>query len=764
MSKNSASAAGSDGNWMSALQSGSKRRQRAHSEPEPGKQPACVRHRDVLLKSVSTRVTPPTTTAMYRISLGLVAMMVLLIPLAYIATAALSVWLYFRHMTDNAILCTTGVVGFLLYLVPLFLGPFVIFFLFKPFFVRASADSKLTELKRSDEPELYAFVERLCESIGSPAPEKICINMQANAAAGFLSMSPFSRRLQLVIGIPLAYRLTVRQFSGVLAHEFGHFSQRFGMRVSFMIRSINAWLARSLAARDATDEWLENTLSGKGIVRWCLRWILYIGVSVARSVIWLFLCITNAVSFLLVRQMELDADKVEIGLSGDSAFMTTHRRIVALGYAEQFAQEDLSDFYKEGRLVDDFPRLIALSLDDVSPRLRKRIDEHESKQTTRWFDTHPSQQARFDNARKHASRGVFQIPENLEKAAASVLFRDLRKHAEQCTLEYYKAVLGSRFNDGLLYPIEDLVERKKAEMAAAKTLNRYFQVHMPIFYPFPLARDAAEACEQPNDTLQELKSSRKEMLEFCEGYRKLLERHACAESSQMDASSLEMLHKSQVQVDIINQALAKTNAQQYARMAEQGLGNLALAMLDYEAAAGQRLSAALRLATHPKVMARIPDGEAVRDDVVRLVRHTLEITDIMGDLRGIRLMSRRAIVSLHHLDANINNRVFVGLFIKQLTALYEMLKALHWKIGGLEYPFDHAEGDKSLGEFAMPDLPEEYNLNSMFYVSNIAFERLAMTQMRLFGRLAVLAEKVETALGFTPLPDYEPAENTSQAA
>lgn len=691
-------------------------------------------------------------------------MMVLLIPLAYVATAFLSLWLYFRHVTDNAMLCTTGVVGVLLYIIPLFFGPFVIFFLFKPFFVRGSADSKLTELKRSDEPELYEFVEQLCASIGSPAPEQICINMQANAAAGFLSMNPFSRRLKLVIGIPLAYRLTLRQFSGVLAHEFGHFSQRFGMRISFLIRSINTWLARSLAARDATDEWLENSLSGAGFHRSILRWLLYIGVSVARSVIWLFLCVTNAISFSLVRQMELDADKVEVALAGDVAFMTTHRRIVALGYAEQFAQDDLIDFYKEGRLVDDFPRLIALSLDDVSPRLRKRIDEHESKQTTRWFDTHPSQQARFENARKHASRGVFQVPESLEKAAASMLFRDLRKHAEQCTLTYYKAALRSRFNDGLLYPIEDLLERKKAEMAAAKTLHRYFQVHMPVFYPFPLAKDAAEVCERPNEILQELKNSRKEMLEYCEGYRKLLERHACAESSQMDASSLEMLQKARVHVDIINEALSKTNAQQYARMAEQSLGHLALAMLEYEAAAGQRLSAALRLATHPKVFSRLPDGESVRDDVVRLVRHTLEITDIMGDLRGIRLMSRRAIVSLHHLDASMNNRAFVELFINQLSALYEMLKSLHWKIGGMEYPFDHAEGDKSLGEFAMPDLPEEYNLNSMFYVSNIAFERLATTQMRLFGRLAVLAEKIETALGFAPLPNYEPAEKNAQAA
>ena len=53
----------------------------------------------------------------------------------------------------------------------------------------------------------------------------------------------------LLIGLPLAAGLSLRQFAGVLAHEFGHFSQGFGMRLTYVIRSINIWFMRVVYER-----------------------------------------------------------------------------------------------------------------------------------------------------------------------------------------------------------------------------------------------------------------------------------------------------------------------------------------------------------------------------------------------------------------------------------------------------------------------------------------------------------------------------------
>ncbi len=185
-----------------------------------------------------------------------------------------------------------------------------------------------------------------------------------------------------------------------------------------------------------------------------------------------------------------------------------------------------------------------------------------------------------------------------------------------------------------------------------------------------------------------------------------------------------------------------------------------MGMLEYVEAAGRRISAALRLITHDKVCSRIPQGEKLRSDVRELVEHTLKVSDLMGDLRGVRVMCQRSIAALNHIDGNLENEQYLRLLFTQVHNLFDMIKSLHWDMGSCEYPFDHAEGDKSLQEFVIPDLPPENDPYAMVYVSRIAFERLAMTQMRLFARLAVIAEKVELHLGLPRLPEYDPIEDS----
>lgn len=63
--------------------------------------------------------------------------------------------------------------------------------------------------------------------------------------------------------MPLVSGLTLRQLAGVLAHEFGHFAQGTGMRVTYVIRWVNHWFARVVYERDAWDvrlqRWSEDT-------------------------------------------------------------------------------------------------------------------------------------------------------------------------------------------------------------------------------------------------------------------------------------------------------------------------------------------------------------------------------------------------------------------------------------------------------------------------------------------------------------------------
>ncbi len=125
----------------------------------------------------------------------------------------------------------------------------------KPLFARPGKREKARVLDPEIEPLLFAFVDGVCTSVGAPRPNRIEVDCQVNASAhrdaGPLAV--FSNELVLTIGLPLAAGLNMKQFAGVLAHEFGHFSQGAGMRLSFLIRAISFWFARVVYQRDRWD-------------------------------------------------------------------------------------------------------------------------------------------------------------------------------------------------------------------------------------------------------------------------------------------------------------------------------------------------------------------------------------------------------------------------------------------------------------------------------------------------------------------------------
>ena len=75
------------------------------------------------------------------------------------------------------------------------------------------------------------------------------------------------------------------------------------------------------------------------------------------------------------------------------------------------------------------------------------------------------------------------------------------------------------------------------------------------------------------------------------------------------------------------------------------------------------------------------------------------------------------------------------------------------------YPFDHAEAETTLRDYALPWIPEEFDFGGLVEATDLMQSRLIVVQSRLFARLARAAEKVEQALGMSPLP--EPQEDDS---
>src|SRR5207237_10899472 len=132
-----------------------------------------------------------------------------------------------------------------IYCAPLFAGVVLVLFMIKPLFAPRARHAQPLALNPAAEPLLFAFISKVCETIGAPFPNRIDLDCHLNASAAFRrgAVSFLGNDLVLTIGLPLVAALSLREFAGVLAHEFGHFTQGFAMRLSYLIRSINAWFA-----------------------------------------------------------------------------------------------------------------------------------------------------------------------------------------------------------------------------------------------------------------------------------------------------------------------------------------------------------------------------------------------------------------------------------------------------------------------------------------------------------------------------------------
>ena len=183
----------------------------------------------------------PTWT--YRLALVLVGIVMLLLPVVYVGIICLVAYGMYLHAVYDlwffqisraggraAILAFVGYAGVL------FAGGIALLFMIKPLFARTVEIERRRSLTRDGEPLLFAFVDRICDSVGSLRPRRIDVDCQVNASAGFrrgLWSVVVGNDLVLTIGLSLVAGINVQQFAGILAHEFGHFSQGMGLQIEF---------------------------------------------------------------------------------------------------------------------------------------------------------------------------------------------------------------------------------------------------------------------------------------------------------------------------------------------------------------------------------------------------------------------------------------------------------------------------------------------------------------------------------------------------
>jgi Zn-dependent protease with chaperone function len=400
----------------------------------------------------------------YQLGILLVAVTMIVLPMFYLAFIALIIYAVVYHAQNHtALLHMSGsgraaAMALVIYLAPLVAGPIAVFFMFKPLLARPGGQNRSRSLTRQSEPLLFAFVDRICDVVGAPQPKRIDVDCNVNASAGFRRglWSMFGSDLVLTIGLPLAAGLTVREFGGVLAHEFGHFTQGLGMRLSYLIRSIVHWFVRVVYQRDQWDEWLEAAAAE---LDFRIGWVLLVAklfVWVGRGILWVLFHIGLAISGLLLRQMEYDADRCETLFAGSEAFASTARKLRLLNDAFQYSNVQLVASLDRKQLVSDLPGLVAHHVRYVAPGAWQKVDDEIAESRTGWFDDHPCDRDRIAAAAKLASSGIF----HLDRPAGD-LFANFNAQTEAATWDLYCAIFGPKVPRSALIPIQQFVATSK---------------------------------------------------------------------------------------------------------------------------------------------------------------------------------------------------------------------------------------------------------------------------------------------------------------
>src|SRR5262245_1415961 len=367
---------------------------------------------DALLRPLGSPVRRTPVSPLYGAGLLVVTAGMVLLPVVYAALIVLTAYVVRWHLTNDAWILDgngLGLIKALAYFGPVAAGAILLFFMVKPFFARSRESSDRVTLDPEQAPGLFALIARICAAIGAPTPVRVEVDCSVNAGASFVGGPLKLRRRLLVvtIGLPLAAGLTMQELAGVLAHEFGHFAQGAGMRLTSAIRSINQWFWRVVHERDEWDVRLERWSRNADVRVRGVFWVARGAVFCTRRVLWAFMMLGHLISCLMLRQMEYDADSYEVKVSGSDTFRTTMLKLSDLNLAAQFAYGDVRNSWLSGCLPNDFAALVVSKCAELPPELIAQVQESNATATRRWVDTHPTNAQRSAAAQRMAEPAVF---------------------------------------------------------------------------------------------------------------------------------------------------------------------------------------------------------------------------------------------------------------------------------------------------------------------------------------------------------------------
>lgn len=331
------------------------------------------------------------------------------------------------------------------------LGFFILAFLFKFIFKKHKIDrSHLTEITEENEPKLFKFINDIVQEVATDFPKKIYLSTEVNASvfydSSFWSMFfPIKKNLQ--IGLGLVNTITEQEFKAILAHEFGHFSQK-SMKVGSYVYNVNQVIFNMLYENESFDEMIQKWANISGY----FSIFVVIAVKIISGIQWILKKMYEYINInylALSREMEFHADEVAANVAGSLPLQESLLRMdladhsynsVLNFYGNKLSENIKSEnIYKEQNFVLNFLAKeseipIKNNLPLVTSIDLSKFNKSKLVIKDQWA-SHPSTDERIANLER-----LHIVKENSNQGFANSLFASVDELQEKLTAKLFSSV------------------------------------------------------------------------------------------------------------------------------------------------------------------------------------------------------------------------------------------------------------------------------------------------------------------------------------
>lgn len=733
-------------------------------------------YRAALVTPLQTPLEPRKMSVGYKFGLFLTAIFMILLPLVYVGMVlglCYLEYLYFTTTFDEFSQNTGGSSGkpgtfawILYFSIPVALGA-VILVMIKPLIFGWGGKDTRFEITPEREPLLFDLIRHLCRFVGAPMPRRVFVNCDVNAYAGMthgIWGAIFGgNACDLMIGLPLVAGMKTSELVGILAHEFGHFTQAGTRRMDTIVRRMLHWFSHIYYYRDSMDGWiLAGARSGFHYFIFFF-WIVLAVIWVARRFIWVLMMLGNFVAGFMSRQMEYDADSYEIRLAGSERFPQSSAKMTMLNIANSRTITDLNYMLQEDRLADNYPLLIAANMEIYRERLEKVAVKFIKEGKTGFFDSHPCDKDRIAAAAELAEPGVLHIDR-----PASLLFRNFLGLSREVSLHFYQNECEMTLEPRMLKNSGAVIDQLRRENLGNEAIVRFFQrsyvsgrmLPLPGVEPSRDARDMFFRLRQVRDrqagyAVEALDAGK----EFEKAETKYIQAVYCREliriGSKVDMSGLGFSFRSLGEANHTTDLLQAQLSAQKARIWSR------------DTLAAERLSVTRELLGQAEIQGRIEDGGELHRRMEEIYPLLVRIAEEQKELDEARF----GMVAMEHWLGRFSSLTqdqagSLWKTVEETSDLFRRLTVrLRMKYSEDAYPFEHGSQGVTLGNFLVPNWSEtEMGPLDFFQAFATLFGRLMTTHDLLLGQAVAMALAVEETLELEPLPVPPPPEDTEENA